>query len=135
MQVCTIGGNHTCTGSCICTKRESDPGRDNIVVKPACPAKGDIRVACVAFSPDAARVVSCGSLDHENCDEGLVKMWDVETGAQVSALSDRVVSREISRRINAEFSGRGHLKRLGTGGPQGDAQWVSQRLKCRGLVG
>ena len=93
MQVCTIGGNHTCTGSCICTKRESDPGRDTIVVNPACPVKGDTGVACVAFSPDATRVVSCGSLrtDHEKCDEGLVKMWDVETGAQVSTLSGRVV--------------------------------------------
>ena len=93
MQVRTIGGHHTCTGSCICTKRESDPGRGTAVVNPECPVKGDIAVSCVAFSPDAQRVVSCGNNcpvvpagnNWKHAHDGLVMMWNVETGAQVSA--------------------------------------------------
>ena len=70
-QLRTIG--HTCTGSCICHKKEN--GR--FEVNPECTLAGHSGpVRCVAFSPDGTRIVS-GSREH-------VKIWDVETGTEVS---------------------------------------------------
>jgi len=75
-QVCTIG--HTRTGSCICTKSDRFPYFD--VNPPACPVSGHSRLVwSVALSPDGNRVVS-GSEDN------LVKIWDTETGAEVSSV-------------------------------------------------
>ena len=74
-QVCTIG--HTCTGSCICTKSDRYPYF--IKMNPECPVAGHSdQVVSVDFSPDGKRFVS-GS--HDN----LVKIWDTETGGEVSS--------------------------------------------------
>ena len=60
---------------CICT--EYQHGR--IIVKSECTVIGHSdSVYSVCFSPDGTRVVS-GSRDH------LVKIWDAETGAEVSS--------------------------------------------------
>ena len=85
-----IGGDHTCTGSCICTKRETGPGRDTAVVNPECPVK-ELGVNSVALSSDGKRAVSCGNPRSWVEHGGLVKMWNVETGALVSTPSHRVM--------------------------------------------
>ena len=75
-QVCTIG--HTCTGSCICTKSDDHP---HFKFNPDCPVSGhSLHLCSVDFSPNGNRVVS-GSAD------GLVQIWDVETGALVSSFA------------------------------------------------
>ena len=73
-QVCTIG--HTCTGSCICTKSDRFPF---LVRNPECPVAGHSgAVNSVDFSPDGKQFAS-GSKDN------LVKIWDTDTGAEVSS--------------------------------------------------
>jgi WD40 repeat protein len=80
-QVHTIG--HTRTGSCICTVKAG--------VNPECPVRGHSDpVAAVVFSPDGKWFVS-GSND------SLVKIWDTETGAEVSSFV------EVSRYPPPEF--------------------------------
>ena len=72
----TLG--HTCTGRCICTMEEDEEGDDEFVWNPECPASGHSgKVFAVNFSPDGSHFVS-GSGDT------LVKIWDTETGAEVS---------------------------------------------------
>ena len=74
-QVCTIG--HTCTGSCICTKSDRRP---YLVRNPDCLVAGhSAPVVSVDFSPDGKQFAS-GSSDK------LVKIWDAETGVEVSSL-------------------------------------------------
>ena len=78
MQAFTFG--HSCTGSCICTMRETRGGRKELVVNPGCLTRGHSKcVKFVSFSPDGSRIAS-GSEDR------LVKIWDVENGAEVSNL-------------------------------------------------
>ena len=73
-QVCTIG--HTCTGSCICSKSDRVPSGTR---NPECPVAGPSAVVVsIDFSPDGKLLVS-GSRDK------LVKIWDTETGAEVSS--------------------------------------------------
>ena len=73
-QIHTLG--HSCTGDCICTKL---PPPHYVDYKLECPVIGHTSaVMSVAFSPDGRWVVS-GS------DEGLLKIWDAATGAQVSS--------------------------------------------------
>ena len=72
-QVLTIG--HTCAGSCICAKQDKRPW---LVVNPECAVKGhSSAVNAVAFSSDAKQIVSGGH-------DMLVKIWNAETGAEVS---------------------------------------------------
>ena len=72
-QLHTLG--HTCSGSCICTLDEDG----DLDVNPDCPEKGHSgAVTSASFSPNGKRVVS-GSIDQ------LVKIWDAETGAEVSS--------------------------------------------------
>ena len=71
----TIG--HTCTGSCICAKQDQDEG-PKLVFNPECAVKGHSgSVNAVAFSSDAKQIVSGGF-------DMLVKIWNAETGAEVS---------------------------------------------------
>ena len=70
----TIG--HTRAGSCMCTDRDYS---GLIIAKPECPVTGHTdKVSAVTFSPDGKRVVT-GSHDK------LVKIWNAETGAEVSS--------------------------------------------------
>ena len=70
---------HTCTGTCICTMEEDEIGEGGFVWNPECPVAGHSRrVYSVDFSPDGKQFAS-GSDDH------LVKIWDTETGAEVSS--------------------------------------------------
>ena len=73
----TLG--HTCTGTCICTGEEDEEGVEKLVWNPDCPVAGHSdTVFSVAFSPDGKDFVS-GSQD------GLVMIWDTETGGEVSS--------------------------------------------------
>ena len=67
----------SCT--CICTIEEDEDGDQEFVWNPECPVAGhSIAVVSVDFSPDGKQFVS-GS------DDTLVKIWDTETGAEVSS--------------------------------------------------
>jgi WD40 repeat protein len=74
----TIG--HTGNGFCICT--EQDPNQEyGLAVKAECPVSGHTAtVYAVALSPDGKSIVS-GSEDT------FVKIWDVETGSEVSSFA------------------------------------------------
>ena len=76
--MCTIG--HTGTGSCICSKCRSKFKSDDYPIfefNPDCPVSGhSAAVNSVDLSPDGQHFVS-GS------DDRLVKIWDIETGAEV----------------------------------------------------
>ena len=66
---------HSGEGSCICSTVEYGQRRVNA----GCPVAGHSEtVNSIAISPDGKRVVS-GS------DDELVKMWNAETGAEVSS--------------------------------------------------
>ncbi|KAJ1488452.1 quinon protein alcohol dehydrogenase-like superfamily [Baffinella frigidus] len=77
-------GGHTGEGICLCTVDENgdlelDAETGETIVHPGCPVPGhSCEVFSVAFSSDGTRVVS-GSVD------GLVKIWDAATGAEVSS--------------------------------------------------
>ena len=71
-QIRTLG--HSCTGNCICTKNEK--GYPD--VNPECRVAGHAgSVNSIVFSTDGTQIVS-GSSD------GLVKIWNAESGAEVS---------------------------------------------------
>ena len=58
---------------------EDEDGDEDLVWNPGCPVAGHTdEVDSVAFSPDGNRVAS-GSFD------SLVKIWNIETGAEVSS--------------------------------------------------
>ena len=70
---------HDCKNGCICTKRVEPWGGEKLVVNPECPQRGhSSHVRSVAFSPEGKWIVS-GSLDQR------VKIWDAESGAEVSS--------------------------------------------------
>jgi len=84
-QVCTIG--HTCTGRCICTKSDRYPLHQvgpilhmhQVDLNPGCPVVGHSGpVASVDFSPDGKQFASASR-------DRLVKIWNTETGAEVSS--------------------------------------------------
>jgi len=73
-QIRTLG--HTCTGTCICTKKDDGTVKNN----KRCPVSGrTLYVASVAFSPDGKSFIS-GSYDRS------VIIWDTETGTKVSSI-------------------------------------------------
>ena len=81
-QVHTLG--HSCTGACICTMRVDEDGYVVFVWNPECPVAGHTdEVISVDFSPDGKQLVS-GSRDM------LVKIWNTETGAEVSRFLARI---------------------------------------------
>ena len=74
-QIRTLG--HICTGECICSWEVSNKGMWS-AINPECSVKGHLAdVLSVAVSADGNSIVS-GSSDN------LVKVWDVETGTEVS---------------------------------------------------
>ena len=77
MQILSLG-EHNGKGVCRCAGLEDDRGDYFLKTNPECQVSGHSRkVLSVAFSPDGQRVVS-GSIDKT------VKIWDTETGAEVS---------------------------------------------------
>ncbi|KAJ1493556.1 quinon protein alcohol dehydrogenase-like superfamily [Baffinella frigidus] len=77
----TLG--HTCTGRCRCAMKHvvDYEGKRKLVKHRQCPLKGHSgEVHCVAFSPDGKRVVSASN-------DFRVKIWNVETGAEVCTLT------------------------------------------------
>jgi len=73
----TLG--HTRTGACICTMEEYLAGDERLIWNPQCPVAGHTDdLSSVDFSPNGKHFVS-GSHDK------LVKIWNIETGAQVSS--------------------------------------------------
>ena len=70
---------HDCYNGCICTMEKDEDGEEKFVWNPACTITGHAgEVYSVALSPDGKDVVS-GSYDK------LAKIWDAETGAEVSS--------------------------------------------------
>ena len=86
----TLG--HSCTGACICTMREVEfEGGKDLVWNPECPVAGHTaEVFSVDFSPDGKQLVS-GSQDK------LVKIWNTETGAEVSRFLARIARGQTNR--------------------------------------
>ena len=70
---------HDCTDGCICTKANEGEWNERVVPNPECALTGHAgEVNMVEFSPCGKRIVS-GS------DDGMVKIWDAATGAEVSS--------------------------------------------------
>ena len=71
---------HDCRNGCICSKENEGEWNEKIILNPQCPLTGHSgSVFSVAYSPDGKHIVS-GSNDLT------VKVWDSQTGKEVSVL-------------------------------------------------